>query len=109
MGLDPAQEAFTRVPFVFEKPAKSSEDFSYWGALGFLLIWPVVIWLLFERGNHGSGKIFAVAAVVFLIVQAFSGPYDPWRGRYFLSCAPFALIALGMWMNCHSSRFFRYY
>lgn len=99
IGVNMSEHAAIRAPFVNYKKPLSNEDFSYWGGIGFLLIWPINILLLLKACSNSVGKAFAIASVIFLFCQGFSGPYDPWRGRYFLICAPFALIALGTWIS----------
>jgi len=36
-------------------------------------------------------RVMALAAVLFVMAQAYSGPYDPWRGRFFITAAVFAV------------------
>jgi len=84
----------SRLKFDYGRPLIASENCSYWGAMGFLLIWPVVFLSLFALRQPLGIKLFAVATMVFLLVQAFASPYDPWRGRYFITAAIFAVPAL---------------
>jgi hypothetical protein len=71
------------------------ENHSYWGIAGLLVIWPAVVWALFRAS--GTARALALGAVAFVVLQGFAGPYDPWRGRHFLSSAvvavPVAAIA----------------
>ena len=67
-----------------------SENVSYWGVFGFLLIWPVVLLALGWR-RAPNARLFAAAAVLFYIVQAFASYYDPLRGRFFTMGALFAV------------------
>ncbi|MBF0372490.1 MAG: glycosyltransferase family 39 protein [Alphaproteobacteria bacterium] len=61
----------------------SHEDLSYFGPVILLLVIPgLVIGFWSQRGNLVFWS-FVGASVVFVLIQAFSGPYDPWRGRHF--------------------------
>lgn len=71
-----------------------SEDRSYWGILGILLIWPVVLFTLFAPGRPWPARLFALATLIAFVAQAFLSPYDWYRGRYFMTVAIFALPTL---------------
>ena len=94
VGLDPAGAAGTREPFAYQAPYRH-EDFSGWGVLGFLLVWPAVWVALLRRATPPVLRVLAGLAVAFVLVQAAAGPYDPWRGRYFIACAVVAAPACG--------------
>ncbi len=85
-----------RAQFNYFKMPVSNEDFSYWGIFGFTLIWPLLFYSLFSKKPPSGLKILAIAAIIFFLLQAFSGPYDPWRGRYFNIAVIFALPSLGL-------------
>lgn len=70
----------------------------YWGVLGFGMVWLLVAWSLFQPRKHPQRFVMALAAVVFLLAVAFSGPYDSSRGRYFSIGAVFAAPLAGMWL-----------
>ncbi len=88
IDLESAEGA--RRAFSFEHYYLASENCSYWGILGCLLLWPAVFLAFFRRDRVAGVREFALAALVFFLVQAFASPYDPWRGRYFLTAALFA-------------------
>lgn len=90
MRLDENSEAV--FPFSYDKEFFGSEDYSYWGITGFALVLPLVIFTFLKRDPFLLP--LAIASVVFFLCQVFSGPYDPWRGRYFMQMAPFALPVL---------------
>ena len=80
-------------------PAPYSVETSYWGILGFGMVWISVIWSLFTSRKHPDRFVMALAAIVFLFGLAFSGPYDSSRGRYFSICAVFAAPLVAMWLS----------
>lgn len=93
MGLDVAEG--TRALFVLQKSPSAHEGFAYWGILGFSVVWGGVLLLLFPRIGTNDAKVLAIAFLLFTFAQAFAGPYDPWRGRYFMTGAIFATPAIG--------------
>jgi|GEM_PF-766754 len=90
-----ASEA-ARVPYQIQKIPTSSEDSSYWGPLGIFLILPLQFLLLFYRKTPTVIRFFILLSLLFMVLQSFSGPYDPWRGRYFNILAIFTLPQIGM-------------
>jgi hypothetical protein len=94
-GVDVTADRGTREQFSVSRMPSAHEDYSYWGILGFCLIWIMVILLAAGIPRSGSGRILAYATLLFFLVQCFAGPYDPWRGRYFTLCAVFATPAVG--------------
>lgn len=95
VGLNVATEDGGRRVLGENDPIACSEDRSFWGILGVLLIWPVVLWTLLAPGRPGPARLFALAAVISFLAQAYMSPYDWYRGRYFITTAIFALPALG--------------
>ncbi len=96
MGMDLEADDATRVPFDLQKWPSSHENGSYWGVFGFGLVWVMVFLSLAGIIKSTDVRILSLAAVLFLIAQAYAGPYDPWRGRYFTTCAIFAVPPIGM-------------
>lgn len=84
-SLGIASEKGVRASFLPDRPAFAAEAHSFWGIAGLLLLWPSAL-IALARGTP-ERRAFAAAALVFLAAQAFSGPYDPFRGRFFLSAA----------------------
>ena len=82
-GID-LESGFMHVPFSPTKPT-SDEDFSWWGMMGIFLT-PMGIGLAFWRNkkNRRFVVVFLLAGVLFILAQAYIGPYKPWRGRYFI-------------------------
>ncbi|RJP74417.1 MAG: hypothetical protein C4532_02415 [Candidatus Abyssobacteria bacterium SURF_17] len=81
--------------FSYTKKEFAQEDFSYWGVLGFGLIWIVIIFYICGLMKSSWGRVLSLATVAFLFVQSYAGPYDPWRGRYFITSAIFAVPPVG--------------
>lgn len=92
----------TRAPFRLDKQPVTHEDLSYFGIIGFMLVWPTVAVNLFKRDTPPEKRILAITAVLFVIGQAYAGPYDPWRGRYFTVSAIFSAPLLGAWLSSTS-------
>lgn len=88
--------------------APSFNETGYWGILGFGMVWISVAWGLFALRKKTDRFVMALAAVVFLLGLAFSGPYDVSRGRYFSICAVFAAPLTAMWLN-NERRFVQIY
>ncbi len=90
--------------YVMDKLPSADSTVSYWGILGWMLLWPVGILYVggVFRGN-GLWKrelyVLGAAAFVFFISQTMIGEYDMWRGRYFtpaaIMLAPLATVAIG--------------
>jgi hypothetical protein len=80
-------------PFYYHNPRTL-----YWGILGFGVVWAAVIFSLFRLIGNKDALMLSTAAVVFFLVQAYSGPYDASRGRYFMICALFAAPVAGHWI-----------
>ena len=79
------------------------DNTAFWGVLGCALIWPLVLFTLVKPTTR-EARLFALAAVVFIIVHAYTGRYVPWRGRYFLTAAVFALPVLSLYYSSVISR-----
>lgn len=94
------EDRAARVQFNYFKMPVAHEDFSYWGILGFALIWFTLLYSLFSKKSPVALKVLAIASLLFILLQAFAGPYDPWRGRYFNILAVFALPSAGLIFRC---------
>jgi hypothetical protein len=96
LGIDLETSEATRRPFNIQKTPTAHEDLSSWGVFGFGLIWVVIILSLMGVVKPTDVRILSLAAVLFLFCQAYCGPYDPWRGRYFTQAAIFAVPTVGL-------------
>ncbi len=108
LKIDLGTSEATRAPFNIQKMPSAHEDGSYWGVLGFGLIWIVVFLSVVGVIKPTDMRILSLAAILFLFSQAYSGPYDPWRGRYFTMCAVFAVPVVGASLRA-TNRFVRAY
>lgn len=106
-GIDLESSRATRVAFDYQRIASAHEVHSYWGVVGPLVILPAVLMSL--AGASRIQRLCAVLAIAFVLIQAYSGPYDPWRGRYFLAAAVFAAPLAGWWVTAAhwATRLFR--
>lgn len=97
LGIDLETPEATLRPFkLTDVPILSHEDNSYWGILGFSLVW---IGVLASIAWSANTRVLALATIMFFISQAFAGSYDPWRGRYFIACAILAVPTVGMFLG----------
>jgi len=98
-GMDLEDTSETRNPFLFdrEKEYGANEDFAYLGVAGVFLAFPSMLVSLFGWGREHPLilRILALAGLIFLVLQSYSGPYDPWRGRYFQVLAVFSVPLIG--------------
>ncbi len=97
-----------RVRFKFNRRPFSSEDRSYWGIIGFGLIIPLALVATLAPRSPSSVRVLGVAFWLFFTVQAFAGPYDPWRGRYFVISAIFAMPILVNYLSVRNLAFKTY-
>ena len=109
LGIDiETSEATIGPPFSSQKDPTTHEDTSYWGILGFALIWLVVLLSAIGVVKSCDTKVLSYAAILFLLAQAYAGPYDPYRGRYFIICAVFAVPTIGVSLQV-KNKFIRAY
>jgi 4-amino-4-deoxy-L-arabinose transferase-like glycosyltransferase len=85
--------------FTYQKLPESNENSSNWGIFGFGLIWLGIFLAFFGVTSAPEIRVLALSVVVFMLVQAYAGPYDPWRGRYFTLCAVLAVPAIGPFLR----------
>ena len=95
LGLHLDSPAYSLVPFSYAHRTIADEESSYWGILGFALIWPSVWVALLRKRVAGDVKTFAAAALLFFLVISLAMPYDWWHGRFFIACAIYAAPVLG--------------
>jgi hypothetical protein len=95
IDLESPRDAFAQ--FRYERIASAHEAVAYWGILGIALLWGSVIRAAVSRRSPDRAHL-AWMTIAFLVLQAFSSPYDPWRGRYFLTAAVFAAPVAAQWL-----------
>lgn len=74
----------------------TDENTAGWGILGFALIWPVLLIALCHRQWSATLRWFALAAIIFCVVQSMGSLYDIWHPRFFLLITPIALPPLAL-------------
>jgi len=104
LGIDLETTQGCRAAFTYEKPPRAQEGGSYWGIFGFALIWPVLLLLALGIIRSPPARVLSIATILFLLVQSYSGPYDPWRGRHFLVSAVFAAPVVGCFLDCLNNK-----
>jgi hypothetical protein len=91
LAVDLEREEALRATFFLDRRPQSHEDFSYWGIAGFAFALPLCLLSIVRFRRFLPAAILGLSFVLFFTAQAFSGPYDPWRGRYFAIGAIFAM------------------
>jgi 4-amino-4-deoxy-L-arabinose transferase-like glycosyltransferase len=107
-GIDlNSPDAPSRMPVDFSPKALSSvlrESDSYPGPVVLFLAMPALLLGVVVARRSVWFWAFFVAAGVFVVVQSFCGPYDSWRGRYFVSFVFFAAPAAAIVLNIIGTR-----
>jgi hypothetical protein len=85
--------------FLYERIASAHEVHSYWGVLGFALVWWSVIAAAFDRRARSEVRLLAWLTIGFLLMQSYFSIYDQWRGRYFLTAGAFAAPVAARWFS----------
>ena len=88
----------TREPYSLTRPPISHEDESYFGILGFGFALPIGLLVLVRLLKPKDGWMLAAAALVFFLAQSIAGPFDPWRGRYFMVMGLFVAPLAGYYL-----------
>jgi 4-amino-4-deoxy-L-arabinose transferase-like glycosyltransferase len=102
LGIDLEAPEGAKAPFLFSygRPLAANENTSSWGLLGFLWLWPVVLGALFlgraRSATATAARVFAVAAILPVVLSAFLVPYDLFHERFFITAAIFAVPVLAL-------------
>jgi hypothetical protein len=91
VGIDLREGMGQRAQFIYNRELQGSENTSLWGVLGFAFVWPLTLFAACRRTSSPVVRAFALAALLYGVVQAYTAPYDIWHGRYFTTAALFAL------------------
>ena len=96
LGIDLEEERGTLFPFYFNKSAQPHEDKSFWGILGFLLVWPCTLLAV----RYGGRRVVAmgVAGLAFFFCQSFATYFTPWYARYHAGALLFLLPVAGSFL-----------
>lgn len=89
----------SRAEFNPEREQRIHEDFSYGGIWGIIVFLSAFV-LLIKRPVHFPtiAQLFLYSAFLYFIINAFVGPYDPWRGRYFAGMFSFLIIPVSFFL-----------
>lgn len=88
--------------FYFDPPLRFYLERPYWGIISFGLLFPIIILLLFRKGeNKTPYLILLLAAVLHFLSLCLSAPYDPIKARYFLNMTIWALPLLAYPQTLH--------
>ncbi|MDM8529738.1 glycosyltransferase family 39 protein [Anaerolineales bacterium HSG25] len=96
-------------PFQYQRVPRAHEDGAFWGILGFGLIWITVFLSVIRVIKEPTYRVLSLAAIMFWITQSYVGPYDPWRGRYFITAAIFATPSVGWLFNPNRNKMIKIY
>jgi hypothetical protein len=84
---------------------EAHEDLSYWGIWAWAFFVPAIVLGAANPRHRASAMVFLSGGVLFWLLQAFTGIYDPWRGRYFIQAVVFVVpaAALGVALLSHTA------
>ncbi|PQA60081.1 ArnT family glycosyltransferase [Siphonobacter curvatus] len=82
---------FTIRPFSYNRDYIFMNGLPYWGIMGFALLWPLVFLVLFGVIRSKPLLFLAGAALLHAAALSYSAPYDPFKGRYFISTSIYVI------------------
>lgn len=92
-----AEKDFTIVPFTYHKRFEFFNMSPYWGIFGFGLILPLILMVLFRIIKAKAVYYYlGIAFTLHFIALCYTAAYDPWKGRYMISSAIFAVPFLAL-------------
>ncbi len=95
MRLDEETD-FSIQPFAFDRAFVFYNANPYWGILGFGLMLPLVIAVLFGLIRSTPHVYIGLAVVLHFLALAYSAPYDPFKGRYFVETGLLSALFLSL-------------
>ena len=95
MGLDEVTE-FSIQPFAFDRRFIFYNANPYWGMIGFGLIFPLLVLVLIRFVRSTPHLFLGLAFGLHFVALAFSAPYDPFKGRYFIETGLFGITFLSL-------------
>jgi hypothetical protein len=88
---------YTIIPFTYKKRFEFFNANPYMGIFGFALILPLILLVLFGIIRKGKAYyVLSIAFVLHFLALAFTAAYDPWKGRYVISTAVYAVPFLSL-------------
>ena len=100
MRLD-EETTYAIVPFVFQRRFDYYNANPYWGVLGFALILPIILLVLFRVIWSRVHWFLALAFVLHFMAISYSAVYDPFKGRYFIETGLFGVLFLLLLFSHH--------
>lgn len=86
------EESYTIRPFSYDIRFEFFNANPHWGIYGFALILPLIVLVLLGIIQKGLGYyVLGIAFVLHFIALSFTAAYDPWKGRYMISTAVYAV------------------
>ncbi|PWK26582.1 dolichyl-phosphate-mannose-protein mannosyltransferase [Arcicella aurantiaca] len=88
---------FTIIPFTYHKRFEFFNANPSWGIFGFAFILPLIFLVLTGFIRKGIGYyILGIAFLLHFLALSFTAAYDPWKGRYMISTAVYAVPFLSL-------------
>jgi hypothetical protein len=88
---------FTIIPFTYHKRFEFFNANPSWGVFGFAFILPLIFLVLTGFIRKGIGYyILGIAFLLHFLALSFTAAYDPWKGRYMISTAVYAVPFLSL-------------
>lgn len=100
MRLDEETD-FSIVPFTFQRRFDFYNANPYWGIYGFALILPLLLLVFFRVFWSRPHWFLACAFILHFLAIAYSAPYDPFKGRYFIETGLFGVLFLLLLFSNH--------
>lgn len=95
MQLDEETD-FSIQPFAFDRRFVFYNANPYWGIFGFGLVFPLLILVLIGFVRSTPHLVLALALLLHFAALAYSAPYDPFKGRYFIETGLFGALFLAL-------------
>ena len=95
MRLD-EEISFSIQPFAFDRRFVFYNANPYWGIVGFGLIFPLLFLVLIGYVRSTPHVYLGIALLLHFAALAYSAPYDPFKGRYFIETGLFGVTFLAL-------------
>ncbi|MFC0183595.1 Dolichyl-phosphate-mannose-protein mannosyltransferase [Pseudarcicella hirudinis] len=82
---------FSIVPFTYHRRFEFFNANPYWGIFGFGLILPIILLVMTGVIRSKPHVFLGIAFILHFMALSYSAPYDPWKGRYFISTSVYAV------------------
>lgn len=95
LGLDEVTD-YSIQPFAFDRRFIFYNANPYWGMIGFGLIFPLLLLVLVGFVRSTPHLFLGLAFGLHFAALAYSAPYDPFKGRYFIETGLFGVTFLAL-------------